>query len=115
VTLVRELVKRLETKDYRAAKSLVNEGGTEPLAEGWPRLPLFERLVIFKLLSPERAWELFECLDFEARYTLFTAFDLGSIAPILEPLSEEDRSLFHVLPEADYARMSESLRPSEVR
>lgn len=110
VDLARELAHHLEAKEYRAAKTLVNEGGTEPLAKIWPRLPLFERLIVFKLLSPERAWDLFKRLDFEDCYTLFTAFDLEAIAPVLEPLSDEDRGLFEVLPQSYYLKMAEALK-----
>ncbi len=109
--LASELAERIEAKEFHAAKSLVNEGRTEPLAEVWPRLPLFERLIVFKLLTPENAWALFESLDSEFRFELFTAFDLGSIAPVLESLPEKERSLFVVLPEEFYERMSEALRP----
>lgn len=107
-----ELAGRLEARDYRAVKSLLaaRAGVLEPLAECWPRLPLFERLIAFKLLPAEAAWAFFERLGPRDRYALFTGFDPQSIAPVLEPLSEPDRALFTVLPESFRDRMAESLR-----
>ncbi|OIO12415.1 MAG: hypothetical protein AUJ52_00280 [Elusimicrobia bacterium CG1_02_63_36] len=105
-----ELAGRLESRDYRAVKALLNEGALEPLAECWPRLPLFDRLTAFKLLSPERAWAFFENLGEADRYALFTGFDLGSIAPVLEPLPDSERALFVALPESFRDRMAETLR-----
>jgi Mg/Co/Ni transporter MgtE len=111
VDLASELAARLEAKNYRAAKALLEEGGTEPLALSWPRLPLFERLIAYKLLDAEAAWRFFEGLGYEDRFALFTGFDPGSVAPALDSLAESDRALFRIDPEEVRERMAGTLAP----
>jgi Mg/Co/Ni transporter MgtE len=108
----RQLTRR---RDYPALKSRLAEGDLADLEHVWEDLKPLEKLVYFKLLEPERAMEFYGRLDFHERYYLLTAFDLNSIAPVLEGLPEDARSLFVSLEPPYYNRMLQGLVHGEIQ
>src|SRR5438128_159527 len=92
----RELVSR---RDYHGLKRLLKQGNLGPLRAEWKRLEPMEKAVLFKLMEPGVAMNFYRELSFSEKYFLLTAFDPGSIAPVLEDLPPSTSALFHRLPE----------------
>ncbi len=117
-----EIKQLLARKDYRELKSDLLEINPADLAEGWPRLTPFERLIVFKLLSIIRASELFEELNAEHQLQLLSALEIQALGPVLEDVGEvQAAALFHRLPERSLRRMvnlvrrSTAVRPEQER
>ncbi|MEW6170568.1 MAG: hypothetical protein AB1472_03310, partial [Candidatus Omnitrophota bacterium] len=55
----------LAKKDFAMLKDIVRKINSMDMAEGWKSLGNQERLLIFKLLGPIKAVEVFEELDFQ--------------------------------------------------
>ena len=66
------------------------------LADLWPKLTPFERIVRFKLLEPDRALRFFPHLPLDEQLLLIEAAPLESVAPILEA-EPASRAEFHEL------------------
>ncbi|MFH1726237.1 MAG: hypothetical protein ABII00_16635 [Elusimicrobiota bacterium] len=100
----------LARREYRALKDrLCARGDCERLAGVWPELEPLEKIAVFKLLAPERAMGFFGSRSFGDKYLLFSAYDVNSIAPLLEDLPDRTRALFEPLPDGSYERMLEVL------
>lgn len=91
--------------EYSEIKRLMSPLNLDSLSREWKKLKPMERAVIFKLMEPRTAMEFYRQLSFSEKYFLFGAFELGSIAPILEDLPPRTRALFHRLPDAFYGEM----------
>lgn len=111
---VETLRRLIEKKNFRALHARAAECDLGALAEGWREFQPMEKLVIFKLLSPLRALEFYSSLDLNAKYFLLCAFDLNSIAPVLEELPSGVRELFCRLPDQYYDRMLGQLACEQV-
>src|SRR5687767_7663798 len=95
----------LERSDYAGLKENLGSCDLSTLASGWTALKPMEKLVLFKLMEPSRAMEFYGGLDFDDKYFLLNGFSLESISPVLERLSDRERSLFNPMPAACYDRM----------
>lgn len=69
----------------------------EPLLTRWPLLARLEKAALFKLLPRSRAVLFFALLPFDEQYFLIGAAPAGTVAPLLEGCSPEERALFHTL------------------
>ncbi len=83
----------MELRSLRAR--LASKSGAA-LAEAWPKLAAFERVVWFKLLEPDRALRFFPLLGLDDQLLLIEAADLQSVAPVLEEVPEA-KAEFHEL------------------
>lgn len=99
---------------YLDLSSRLAVGGLEALTRLWPELGLLEKLTVFKLLRPPRAFQFYSGIDVEEKYLLLSGFDLNSIAPVLEDLPSDSRSLFWKLPSSYYNRMLHALASEQV-
>jgi Mg/Co/Ni transporter MgtE len=99
----------LDKKDYRGLERLLADMRLEKLAQAWPGLAVFEKLIVFKLLDAVRALEFFGRLPFPEKYFLFCGFPLQAIAPVLEDLPAESRRAFVSLPREVRERMFRQL------
>lgn len=95
----------LERSDYAGLKANLGSCDLSSLVSDWAALKPMEKLVLFKLMEPARAMELYGGLDFDDKYFLLNGFSLESISPVLERLSDRERSLFSPMPAACYDRM----------
>ena len=104
--LLRRLLAR---RSYALLRSRLAGERLEFLLAAWPGLDPMSRLVLFKLMDPLRAMEFYGALPYADRYHLFCGFPLDAIAPVLEPLEESERRLFHKMPRDYYERMFRDL------
>jgi len=100
--------------DYRGLKRLLLQKNLDSLRRSWKRLEPMEKTVIFKLMEPRIAIDFYRELSFPEKYCLFSAFDQGSIAPVLEGLPPRRRSLFHRLPKTYYDDMLRLMQSQSV-
>lgn len=101
-------------KEFAALRAKLEGCDLASLAEVWTEFQPLEKLVLFKLLAAPRAFEFYEIVDFDAKYFLLSAFDLNTIAPVLEGLPVETGALFRALPAAYYDRMLHTLACEQV-
>ncbi len=111
---VETLRRLIEKKSFLTLKERVSECDLGALAGVWREFKPMEKLVLFKLFSPLRALEFYSSLDLNAKYFLLCAFDLNSIAPVLEGLPTEAQNLFRTLPDQYYDRMLGQLACEQV-
>ena len=57
---VPEYKELLEKKSYQELKQILDDANPMDLADGWTDFSPMEQMVLFKLLSTERAMEVFE-------------------------------------------------------
>ncbi len=88
----------IEQNRYADLKRLLEQEPISSILSEWKNLKPLERLVVFKLLPVDKALELYGKLDDSEKYFLFCGLGPQSIAPILENLSDRDRSLFIEIP-----------------
>ena len=100
-----ELRRFAHRRDYAALKRRLADSCLEEVAEAWIGLSPIEKILAFRLLGAKRAMEFFTGLDFHQKYFLLTAFDLNSLAPVIEDLPERTQLLFEPLTSAHYDRM----------
>jgi len=89
-----ELAASLSRRDYIPLKDVLSRQEAASLAEVWTDFRPMERLLLFKLLAPAAALELFTILPFEEGYRLFGGSDRGAAAPALEGLPAETAAAF---------------------
>jgi Mg/Co/Ni transporter MgtE len=104
-----QLRRLLDRCAYEEVRDLLAESELELLATQWSDFKPLDKLTLFKLLAPARAFEFFSGMDVSNKYFLLCAFELESIAPVLEKLAPAERSLFVKLPAAYYDRMLHQL------
>ncbi len=102
---IAELRKLLQDEDYERLKTALVGVNCAFLLEVWSGLKSLEKLILFKLLELEPAMGFYSKLSFDEKYFLLCAFDVNSIAPVLEKLSPKQRALFVTLPDPCYDKM----------
>jgi len=87
-----EIKEFLDNKDLSALKDLLKSIHSIDIAEGWGRLQLQEKIIIFKLLSSKKAVEVFEDLRFGEQSYLLNNLDNTEVAPILNEMASDERA-----------------------
>jgi Mg/Co/Ni transporter MgtE len=99
----------IESSRYAELKALLENFSTQALALDWQTLNPLEKLIIFKLLPVNKMIEVYDLVDYSEKYFLFCGLGSETIAPILEPLSDRDLSLFVEPPKVFCDRMFKAL------
>lgn len=87
-----EIKEFLANKDFTSLKDLLKRIHSIDIAEGWERLGLQEKIVIFKLLTYKKAIEVFEDLRFAEQSYLLNNLDNAEVAPILNEMAPDERA-----------------------
>ncbi len=93
-----KLASLIDQGRYADLKRLLEQEPISSILSEWKNLKPLERLVVFKLLSVDKALELYRKADEAEQYFLFCGLGSQTIAPILENLSDRERSLFIEIP-----------------
>ncbi|MFH2203166.1 MAG: hypothetical protein ABIJ96_08645 [Elusimicrobiota bacterium] len=101
-------------EDFAVLGREVGRCGLERLADAWREFRPIEKLILFKLMEPKRAFAFYARLDFDGKYFLLCAFDRNTIAPVLDKASRPVRALFKTLPASYYDRMLRLLASEQV-
>ncbi|MEW6008246.1 MAG: magnesium transporter [Candidatus Omnitrophota bacterium] len=86
---IKELI---AAKNFTDLKEFIKKINSIDIAEGWSKLTLQESLLLFKLLSPKRAVEVFEDLRFEDQSRLLSNLNSEEASSILNEMAPDDRS-----------------------
>ncbi len=97
-----ELRRGLAAKEYANLKRILHGTASADLAKAWGGFTPFERVVLFKLISVDRAESFFNELDLPAQSHLLSTLERGALGPVLE---EAPASLFHSLPDSIVERL----------
>jgi len=93
---IKELIKK---KDFNGLKTLLKTVHSMDLAEGWRQLEPFEQIIVFKLLGPKKAVEVFENLRFPAQSYIINNLDNADVTQIINEMAPDERAdLFKELP-----------------
>ena len=94
---------------YAELKTHLEGESVNNIAADWQKLKPLEKLIAFKLLSANKALEVYDLVGYAEKYFLFCGLGRETIAPILEPLSNMDRGLFIELPKNFSDKMMRAL------
>jgi magnesium transporter len=112
---VPEIKQLLAQKNYRELKRDVAEINPVDLAEGWAAFSAAEQVVLFKLLAPTRAMELFEELELPEQMHILSTLEPGAIGPVLEHVPPpEAAALFHRLSDRTVRRMMAQVKRERI-
>lgn len=93
-----DLKSLLTKRDFVAVKSILSEINPIDIAEGWSSLTPQERVLVFNLLTTERAVEVFEELDFGDQLFLLNILENSALGPVIGELSLAEKArIFHRL------------------
>ncbi|MFA5388763.1 MAG: magnesium transporter [Candidatus Omnitrophota bacterium] len=93
---IKELI---ASRNFSDLKDVLKKINSIDIAEGWLRLTVQERLLVFKLLAPKKAVEVFEALRFEDQAYLLKNLNSEDISSILNEMAPDERTkLFKDLP-----------------
>lgn len=81
-----DLKELLESRDFASVRTCLREVGPIDLADGWEYFLPEERLVIFRLLTRQRAYQLFEELEPEYQKELLEGLQKESVEDLLQGL-----------------------------
>ncbi len=110
-----EIKEFLESKDFASLKDLLKNIHSIDIAEGWVRLEPQEKILIFKLLTPKKAIEVFEDLRFDEQSYLLNNLGNAEVAPILNEMASDERAdLFKELPPKVMKKLFSLMRKEEV-
>ncbi len=87
-----EMKEFLNNKRFASLKDLLISIHSIDITEGWQRLEPQEKIVIFKLLSPRKAIEVFEDLRFDEQENLLNNLANTEVAPILNEMAPDERA-----------------------
>ncbi|MFH1338748.1 MAG: hypothetical protein ABIH40_02760, partial [Candidatus Omnitrophota bacterium] len=87
-----EIKEFLENKDFASLKDLLKNIHSIDISEGWERLEPQQKIVIFKLLTPRKAIEVFEDLLFGEQSYLLNNLENTEVAPILNEMASDERA-----------------------
>ncbi|MDD2702942.1 MAG: magnesium transporter [Candidatus Omnitrophica bacterium] len=88
-------------KDFATLKDFLRKINSIDMAEGWQSLDNQEKILLFKLLSPRKAVEVFEDLNFEEQSFLMNNLNCEEVSLILNEMAPDERTkLFKDLPQA---------------
>lgn len=87
---MKELLKLLETGDFRALKEKLTEEQTYDIAQLINEVPLEQGLVIFRLLSKDKGAEVFSHLKKKKRKEIIATISEGEFQSILDSLFMDD-------------------------
>ena len=94
VLFLPEIKEFLANKDFASLKDLLKTIHSIDIADGWRRLQTQEKIIIFKLLTPKKAVEVFEDLPFEEQSSLLNNLDNTEVAPILNDMASDERAIY---------------------
>jgi magnesium transporter len=101
-------------RDLKGLKQWLSEHGAIDIAGESTRLDLEERAVVFRLLSKDRALDVFEALDPVHQQELLASLRESNVREILEEMDPDDRArLLDEMPAAVAKRLLEGLSPHE--
>src|SRR5690349_17107337 len=104
---VPEIKQLLESKSYAALKELVNDINPIDLADGLPRFPPEQQILLFKLLSWVRMMEVFEESEPPIQKYIVEHLDDQSLAPLLQDISADvTAKLFKKMPDKMVKKMT---------
>lgn len=89
----------LQAKDFNGLKVLLKNMHSMDLAEGWKHLEPAERVIVFKLLGPKKAVEVFEDLRFEDQEYIVNNLESAEVVQVINEMAPDNRAdLFKELP-----------------
>lgn len=99
----------IRERRYLELKAHLETAPLKDLLGPWKGFKPLEKLILFKLLSADRALRLYDSLDASEKYFMFCGLNRETIAPIVENLSDRERGLFVEIPKNSRYRMSREL------
>lgn len=110
-----EIKEFLETKNLTGLKDLLKRIHPIDIAEGWQKLQIQEKILIFKLLSFKKAVQIFEDLPFLEQEYLLNNLDNTEVAPIINEMASDERAdLFKELPRKIKKKLLSLMRKEEL-
>ncbi|MFA5363439.1 MAG: magnesium transporter [Candidatus Omnitrophota bacterium] len=79
-------------KDFATLKDFLRKINSIDMAEGWRRMDNQEKILIFKLLSPRKAVEVFEDLHFEEQSFLMRNLNCEDVSQVLNEMAPDERT-----------------------
>ena len=92
--MTEELRSCVDRGEWASARRALAARDAGLVAQSWSTFKPLEKAALFKLMEEARAFEVFRRLPHEEQYFLLGAFELGTIAPLLEGLEPKTRALF---------------------
>ncbi len=94
-----EIKELLAKKDFNGLKAFVKNLNSIDLAYGWRHLAPTEKIIVFKLLGPKKAVEVFEDLRLPEQSYILNNLDNAEVANIINEMAPDERvDLFKELP-----------------
>ncbi|MFH2138071.1 MAG: magnesium transporter [Candidatus Omnitrophota bacterium] len=105
----------LKEKKFSDLKVLLSKIPSVDIAEQWENFSDREKILIFKLLPPDLAIEVFEFLEFEEQSFLLNNLDNQDVSQVLNEMSTDDRAdLFKDLPPEIIKKFFKLMKKEEV-
>ncbi|MFA5362263.1 MAG: magnesium transporter [Candidatus Omnitrophota bacterium] len=103
-------------KDFATLKDFLRKINSIDMAEGWRRMDNQEKILIFKLLSPRKAVEVFEDLHFEEQSFLMRNLNCEDVSQVLNEMAPDERTkLFKDLPPAVMKKFLSIMKSEEAK
>lgn len=94
-----EIKELLAKKDFNGLKAFAKNLNSIDLAYSWRQLEPTEKIIVFKLLGPKKAVEVFEDLKFPEQSYVLNNLDNAEVANIINEMAPDERvDLFKELP-----------------
>ncbi len=111
-----EIKEMVSSKDFNALKDLLKSMHSIDLAEGWRYLEPDQKIILFKLLSPRKAIEVFESLKFEDQTHILNNLDNASVSLIINEMAPDERAdLFKELPSKVFKKLLSLAKKEEAQ
>jgi magnesium transporter len=89
-----EINELIQGRDFQTLKEIFDDWHPSEIADAVEDLQERERAIVFRLLSRDRAAEVFEYLAFDVQKSLLKAMGQGEVGEILNQMSADDRTAF---------------------
>ncbi|MFH1413226.1 MAG: magnesium transporter [Candidatus Omnitrophota bacterium] len=101
-----EIKELLSKKDFNSLKAILKSVHSMDLAEGWRHLDPTDKIIIFKLLGPKKAVEVFEDLRFLEQTYVLNNLENEQVSQIINQMAPDERAdLFNELPEKVFKKL----------
>lgn len=95
-----EIKELIQNKDFNGLKFLLKNVRSMDLTDGWSKFEPTVKIIVFKLLGPKKAVEVFENLRFQEQTYILNNLDNAQVAQVINEMSPDERAdLFKELPE----------------
>jgi len=112
--LTEEISRCLESRDMQSLKTFLQQSEEMEILRVFHQLSLEDQVIVFRLLSKDKALSVFEDLDTDQQQNLLSSFSNERIIEYMNELAPDDRvKLLDELPAVVAKRLINSLDPEE--